>query len=169
MLLKQVDRKRGNINYQGLKKYTLALALSIGFVVAPGLSSLSAVQAQDWRYGQDRRDDRLERERERQRREEWQRQQRQDNGRDWGWNQGRDRNRSYGNNGSYGTNNGRYNNGEVQKGYRDGLDRGQKDAKTNRTPTPSNSQHYREGNAAYREGFARGYAEGYRQFARGRY
>src|SRR5215475_9256122 len=49
---------------------------------------------------------------------------------------------------------------EEQKGFHDGLDRGQKDAKTNRRADPSNSEHYRNGNRDYREGFRRGYFDG---------
>jgi hypothetical protein len=71
-------------------------------------------------------------------------------------------NGGYGNSGGYG---GGYNNAEVQKGYRDGLDRGQEDARDRRSPTPNNSSHFRSGNAAYREGFRRGYEAGYRQYA----
>jgi hypothetical protein len=70
---------------------------------------------------------------------------------------------SYG--GGYG---GGYNNGEVQRGYRDGLDRGQEDARDRRSPNPNNSSHFRSGNSAYREGFVRGYQDGYRQFGGGR-
>src|SRR5262245_10467495 len=48
------------MNIQNFKKYALSLALAIGFLAAPGLSSLSSVQAQDWRRGRfdDRWDDR---------------------------------------------------------------------------------------------------------------
>ncbi len=66
--------------------------------------------------------------------------------------------------GGYGNGNYGYNNGEMQKGYRDGLDRGQEDARSRRAATPNNSQHFRNGSAAYREGFSRGYFEGYRQY-----
>jgi hypothetical protein len=74
-------------------------------------------------------------------------------------------NGGYRNGGGYGGYGGGYNNAEVQKGYRDGLDRGQEDARDRRSPTPNNSSHFRSGNAAYRQGFQRGYAEGYRQYA----
>ncbi|HKQ74703.1 MAG TPA: hypothetical protein VJ810_13510, partial [Blastocatellia bacterium] len=42
---------------QNFKKYAFGLALGLGFVAAPGLSSLSTVQAQDgrWERGHDRR------------------------------------------------------------------------------------------------------------------
>jgi len=99
------------MNIQNFKKYAVTLALAAGFVIAPGLSSLSTVQAQ------------------------------------WG--------RGYG----YGDRR------EESKGYRDGLDRGQKDARTNRRADPNNSEHFRNGNRDYREGFRRGYFEGYRQYA----
>ena len=59
-----------------------------------------------------------------------------------------------------------YNSYEEQKGFRDGLDRGQEDLRDRRRPDPNNSDHYRSGNAAYREGFRRGYAQGYRSYGR---
>lgn len=56
-----------------------------------------------------------------------------------------------------------------EKGYRDGLDRGRKDAQTNRARTPNNSSHYRDGNQYYRQGFERGFYEAYNQYSnRGR-
>jgi hypothetical protein len=73
----------------------------------------------------------------------------------------------------YGYGNGGYGNGgygggsasyEEQRGYRDGLDRGQEDARSGRSPNPNNSDHYRSGNSLYRDGFRRGYGVGYRQF-----
>jgi len=67
--------------------------------------------------------------------------------------------------GGYGDYRGGYNNGDVQRGFRDGLDRGQEDARDRRSPNPNNSSHYRSGNGAYREGFRSGYAQGYRQYA----
>ena len=70
-------------------------------------------------------------------------------------------NRGYGSYGGYG---GGYSNAEVQRGYSDGLDRGQEDARDRRSPNPNNSSHFRSGNSAYREGFVRGYQVGYRQY-----
>lgn len=51
------------MNIQNMKKYAFSLALAIGFVIAPSLTSLGAVQAQGWGRGRwdDRRDDRWER------------------------------------------------------------------------------------------------------------
>lgn len=102
------------MNVQKLKRYAFALALSASFVVAPSLSSLSTVEAQDQQM--DRRNDR---------------------------------------------------NGEQQRGYRDGLNRGQEDARSHRASNPNNSSHFKSGNAIYREGFRRGYMQGYRQHRRG--
>src|SRR5581483_8388969 len=51
-------RSREGMNMQTIKKFAVALVLTLGFVVVPGLSSLSTVQAQGWGYGQGRRDDR---------------------------------------------------------------------------------------------------------------
>ncbi|HZS09745.1 MAG TPA: hypothetical protein VFD58_33270 [Blastocatellia bacterium] len=67
--------------------------------------------------------------------------------------QSRDRDRS-GDRGSY--------NRDEEKGFHDGLDRGQEDARDRRIPTPNNSSHYRKGSESYRKGFRRGYAQGYR-------
>jgi len=122
------------MNVQKLKRYVFALALSAGFVVAPGLSILSTVQAQDRR--DQRRDERQDRRDQRQGR--------------WG-DRRDDREGAYGNN------------GEQQRGYRDGLNRGQEDARSRRSFNPNNSSHFKNGNAAYREGFRRGYLQGYPQ------
>jgi hypothetical protein len=46
------------MSYTGLKKIGITLALAVGFVVSPSLSSFSAVQAQGWRNDQFRRNDR---------------------------------------------------------------------------------------------------------------
>ena len=74
----------------------------------------------------------------------------------------------YRNYGYYGNNNYGYggygSSAEEQRGYRDGLTRGREDAQTRRIADPNNSSHYRSGNAAYRQGFSRGYFVGYRQY-----
>jgi hypothetical protein len=49
------------MNLQNFKKYAFAMALAIGFLVAPGLSSLSTVQAQGWGWDRGRWDDRYDR------------------------------------------------------------------------------------------------------------
>lgn len=141
------------MNYQQIKKHIYSLAVAAALILISSLAISSTAQAQnrDWGYG--RWDDRQRDNR--------------DYNRDRDYDRGRDSDR-YGrddwrNRGGYGDS--RYRR-EVEKGYRDGLDRGQKDAKTNRIPTPNNSSHYRDGNSAYREGFRRGYEQGYRQYAR---
>lgn len=142
------------MNIQHFKKYAFALALALGFVVAPGLSSMSTVQAQGW--DRDRRDDRWD-----DRRDRWD--DRWDDRRDrWDdrWDRRRDRWDD-----RWDRRDDRWDNKEERKGYRDGLDRGQKDARTNRRPDPNNSSHYRNGSRDYREGFRRGYFIGYRQYA----
>ncbi|MGH9754159.1 MAG: hypothetical protein ACREA2_15380 [Blastocatellia bacterium] len=127
------------MNIQNFKKYAFALALAIGFVVAPALSSLGAVQAQD--RGRGRWDDR---------RDECE----DDRGHDRWDDRWDDR---WGN---------RWERREEYRGFRDGLDRGQSDARTYRRPDPNNSSYYRRGSRDYREGFRRGYFRGYRQYAR---
>ncbi len=152
-----------SMNFQKIKKYVVALALTAGFVIVPGLSSLSEAQAQGWwRYGQNRRDDRRDDRRDNRR-------DRRDDRRDDRWDREHDRwhDRNDRRNDRWDDRRDdryRYDNREVEKGYRDGLDRGQKDAKTRRIADPNNSSHYRKGNEAYRDGFRRGYAVGYRQF-----
>ena len=135
------------MNTQKIKQYVLGIALVAGFVVAPGLSSLSAVQAQgrgDRRDDRgDRRDDRWDR-----RDDRWDRRDDRWDRRDDRWDRRDDRweERSE----------------DYQKGLRDGLRRGQEDLRDRRIADPNNSSHYRKGNTAYREGFRRGYVQGYR-------
>jgi hypothetical protein len=128
------------MNFAGLKNYLYALSVAV-MLVASGLFGATTVQAQnrDWDRWEERRE----------RREDWRDRQRRDRYDDY------DR---YGRSDRY--------NREVEKGFRDGLDRGEKDARTNRVPDPNNSSHYRKGNDAYREGFRRGYNRGYRQHYR---
>jgi len=168
---------KSKMNIQQIKKYAFALTLMAGFVIAPGLSGNATAQAQDGRRNQNNKDDRWERDNRNDRRDDrWENRQgrrddrrdnRRDNRRDDRWD---NRNGSYGNNGGYGTygNNGGYgnygNSAEEQKGFRDGLDRGQEDLRDRRRADPNNSSHFKKGSAAYREGFRRGYAQGYRQY-----
>src|SRR5437588_2099764 len=160
-----------------LKKGICSLALTGTFMLSLGAASASLVQAQDWRWRQEReigrqreweRQRELERLRRMQERQMWEQRRMERQNYPYGYNNNR---YSYGypygydNRYGYGNNYG-YNNAEAQQGYRDGLTRGREDAQSRRTPTPNNSQHFREGNAAYRQGFARGYQEGYQQYRR---
>jgi hypothetical protein len=124
--------------------------LALSFIVGIGLVSTSAVQAQ-WPYGRDRdRDYRRDR----------------DNGQ-------YDR---------YGRNNGGYQIA-VNQGYQDGINTGSRDAQRGQNYDPQRSHFYRNGHGgngnyggngrygnryefqqAYRQGFLRGYQEGYRQY-----
>jgi len=109
------------MNIQNIKKYVFSLALAIGFVIAPGLSGLSTVQAQGWGWGRDRWDDRRDDRRERR---------------------------------------------EEQRGYRDGFDKGRRDARSRRRPDFDDYGQYRHGSRDYREGFRRGYFQAYREYGR---
>ena len=73
----------------------------------------------------------------------------------------------YGNRGYGGYYGGGYGSDSVAHGYRDGFNRGGEDARDGRYPTPNNSEHFRNGNPAYRAGFARGYQAGFGQYAGG--
>jgi hypothetical protein len=124
------------MNIQNIKKYAFSLALAVGFVIAPGLSSLSAVQAQGW--DRDRRDDRRD--------DRWD-DRRRDHRDDDRWDDRRERREEY-------------------RGYRDGFDRGERDARRNRRPDLNDNSQYRNGSRDYREGFRRGYFQAYRQYDR---
>lgn len=132
------------------------ILLALSFLVGIGIASSTTVQAQ-WPWGQNR-DDRRDRDYRRNR----------DNRRD-------DR---YGRNGSiYQI--------AVNDGYRDGVFTGQRDAQRNQNYNPQRSHFYRNGHGddgrysnngrygggyqyqqAYRDGFLRGYDQGFRQYAR---
>jgi hypothetical protein len=61
---------------------------------------------------------------------------------------------------------GGYNNHELNAGYQQGLNTGADDGRRNRSYTPERSRHYRNASTqAFREGFVRGYDQGYRQYA----
>jgi hypothetical protein len=130
------------MNFKTWKQTALKLAIATAFLLPVGAASSSTAYAQIWQRpdiwrgdrDRDRRDDRRD--------DRWE----DRNGR--GDNRGR--------------NNSWYREQE-QKGFRDGLRRGQEDSDTNRIPDPNNSSHYRKGNEAYRDGFRDGYRQGYRQ------
>lgn len=116
--------------------------LALSFIAGIGLVSSSAVQAQgrDRDYRRDRDNDRDNR---------------RDNGRNGG---------------------GNYGNYAANQGYQDGLYTGSNDAQRGQSYNPQRSHFYRNGHSdngnygnrginsqAYRDGFLRGYAEGYRR------
>src|SRR6267143_4678819 len=66
------------------------------------------------------------------------------------------------NNRSYGG----YNNQQVQQGYQQGLNTGASDAQRGQSYSPERSHYYRDTSSqAFRDGFVRGYDEGYRQYS----
>jgi hypothetical protein len=79
-------------------------------------------------------------------------------------------NGGYRNNGSYGGyNNGGYNNREVNNGYQQGLNTGASDGQSRKGYSPQRSRYYQNASSeAFREGFVRGYDEGYRQYSNNR-
>lgn len=183
------------MNWQGLKKGVAGATLAVTLLLGSGAILGTTAQAQDrdrnWRRDDRRdnnrdwnRDGRRDRDWDRNRNRDWERRQAAERARaiqrarelEWRRQQELSRRRNngyyggyprtypnggYRNGGSYG-----YNSYDEQKGYRDGLDRGQEDLRDRRRADPNNSDHYRSGNAAYREGFRRGYAQGYRQYGR---
>ena len=75
---------------------------------------------------------------------------------------------TYGNNGGYGGygNNGGYNQAAMNQGYQNGLNTGASDAQRGQSYSPQRSHFYKDASSqAFREGFVRGYDEGYRQYA----
>ncbi len=65
------------------------------------------------------------------------------------------RNRNYG-----------YSNQQLQAGYQQGLNTGASDAQRRQSFSPERSRYYRNASTqAFREGFVRGYDQGYRQYA----
>ncbi len=179
------------MNKNMLKKATAVLGLVLSLSFFTGIISTTTVQAQnrdrrwnrdnnrrdndrrDWnRRDNDRRDwnrgnnDRREWERRREiarqralqeaRRREWERNNRYRNSRNYPY---------YGNNGGgyYGGGYNGYGNSEVQRGYNNGLKEGLDDARDRDSFNPSRHSSFRDGNQFYRDGFYRGYQQGYRQ------
>ena len=67
------------------------------------------------------------------------------------------------NNGRYGG----YNQAEINQGYQYGLSVGAGDAQRRKSYSPERSRYYRNASSqGFREGFVRGYDQGYRQYAR---
>lgn len=180
-----LSARKGEGMKSNLMKRVFAAAFSFALLIGAGSLVTTTAQAQDrgrdrnwqrdsddrrdndrnrdwnrdsnWRRQQIERQRQIERERELARQREWARN-RSYRSYPYGYGGG------YGGYGNYGGGYGGQANYEVQRGYRDGLDRGQEDARDRRSPNPNNSSHFRSGNSAYRSGFVRGYQEGYRQY-----
>ncbi len=166
--------------------------LALSFIAGIGLVSSSAVQAQwdrdrDYRRNQDR-DYRRDRDRDRDRDGDRNRDYRRNDqyGRNGGYGNGGYGNGGYGNggygNGGYGGYGG-YNQVAMNQGYQDGLYTGSNDAQRGQGYNPQRSHFYRNGHSdngyygnngrygngsgssqAYRQGFLRGYDEGFRRY-----
>lgn len=162
------------MNKQGLKKVAAGLVIVLSLFFGIGVISTPEAQAQrrDHRWDRDRnnrRDNDRDREwdrrrqaeraraiaRARQRQRERDRYYRYDDRRNYPY---------YGNTGRY-DRYGRYDSSEVQRGYRNGLKEGLDDAEDRDSFNPSRHSSYRDGNPSYRNGFFRGYEEGYRRYA----
>ncbi|MGA9769480.1 MAG: hypothetical protein WBV94_10595 [Blastocatellia bacterium] len=169
------------MNLKRLKKGVAGTALMFALTLGSGMILSTTAQAQDrhrdnnWNRDNDRN---RNRDHDNHRDGDWQRRQQIDRARELVRIRQLERERSrrghaypaprvYSNNGYYGGgyNGGRYSNGDQQRGFSDGLDRGQEDARDGRSFTPNNSDHFRSGDSAYRDGFRRGYEQGYRQNA----
>ncbi|MGZ5435614.1 MAG: hypothetical protein ACXW3F_06110 [Pyrinomonadaceae bacterium] len=154
------------------------------FVISIGFVSSSAVQAQRWpnATGQRNRDYRREQERQVRRDRERQRND-QERVRNEEWRR-RNRNRNdddgrYRGNSGYG-NNGNISQAAVNRGYQDGTYTGSRDAQRGQSYNPQRSHFYKNGHGdnggygsygnsyqyqqAYRQGFLRGYDQGFRQY-----
>ena len=76
----------------------------------------------------------------------------------------------YGNNGGYRNDgyygNGGYNSQQLNAGYQQGLNTGADDGRRNKSYSPERSRYFKNASTqAFREGFVRGYDQGYRQYA----
>lgn len=145
--------------------------LAFSFLFTIVIAASTEVQAQyrdrDGSYRRDRNDDgRYRRDRDR----DWRRNRDRDrDGRDDHY----ERNGGYGNYGGYGGNVYR---AAMNQGYQDGLNTGARDAERGQSYNPQRSRYYKNANSgynsgnngqskqAYRNGFVRGYQEGYRQY-----
>jgi hypothetical protein len=165
---------------KNLRKGIGGAILSFAFIFGITAATSTAAQAQyrndrDYQY---QRRDRNRNDRERSR--EWRRRHRERN-RDWDRGNARyddryRRNNGYGNNGRYGRYDGYGNNGgyggyntnqaELNRGYQQGLSTGASDGQRGQSYSPQRSRHYKNASTqAFREGFVRGYDQGYRQYA----
>lgn len=79
---------------------------------------------------------------------------------------GRYENGGYGN-GGYG-NGGYNNNADLNRGYQQGIETGASDGQRGQSYSPQRSRHYQNASTqAFREGFVRGYDQGYQQYSNG--
>jgi hypothetical protein len=157
---------------KNLKQRAGGAILAFAFVFGVYAAAGDTVQAQYRNDGQYQRRDRDRNDRERNR--EWRRRHRD---RDWNRDRARrndtygtygdydgyGRNRGYGNNSGYGGYGA--SRAELNRGYQQGLETGSSDAQRNQSYNPQRSRHFKNApTQAFREGFVRGYDEGFRQY-----
>jgi len=163
---------------KGIGGAILTVAVVFGIYAATGTTAQA--QYQNDRDGQCHRDDR-NREDNEDRDRDWRRDRTRDNNQadNRNWRRDRDRrdrnddygNGNYGRNGGYGNNRvyGGYNNANqnaLNQGYQAGLNTGASDAQRGQRFNPQRSHYYRNASSqAFRQGFVRGYDEGYRQYS----
>ena len=156
---------------KGISGALLSLAFIFGIVAATSATS-NAQYRNDEGYYQRGNSDRYRKEQ----KKEWKRRRKEARrdarlGRNGDWRQDQNRNSGYGNydpygrNGGYG-NNGGYNQVELDRGFQQGLQTGASDGQRGQSYDPQRSRHFKNASTqAFREGFVRGYDQGYRQYA----
>lgn len=152
------------------------ILLGLSFLVGIGFASSTVAQAQrPWERNQDRHE-RRERDRDYRRDRDYDRSRDYSSNRDSRNNEQYGRNTSYGNYGGYGGY-GNVSQVAINQGYQDGLYTGSRDAERGQSYNPQRSHFYQNGHGdsggnyrngygyeqAYRNGFLRGYNEGFRR------
>lgn len=163
---------------KGISGALVSLAFVLGIVAAASTTSNAQYRNDDRVYQRGQgNDDRNEQRREwKRRRQQERRDARQRNNQgDWRRDQDRYRNNGiYGNNDQYrrnggygnrGYGNGGYDQNELNRGYQQGIQTGASDGQRNQSYDPQRSRYFKNASTqAFREGFVRGYDQGYRQY-----
>ncbi|HEV2884692.1 MAG TPA: hypothetical protein VGW36_07525 [Pyrinomonadaceae bacterium] len=155
---------------KGIGGALLSLAFVFGLFVATTGTAEAQYRNDDRYYGRDSKEERKARKR------AWKQRRKQDHRQgDWRRNRNHDvydngrygRNGGYGNNGGYGGyGNGGYDQAELNRGYQQGIETGSSDGQRGQSYDPQRSRHFKNApTQAFREGFVRGYDQGYRQYA----
>jgi hypothetical protein len=167
-----LTRKGDSINMRKFGRMMGGSLLTLAFIFGISVASSATATAQYRNDGQYRRHDR-DRDNDGDRHRDWRRHRNRDRDRDRDRIRERrsarygdyNRNRSYGGYGNYGG----YNNGsqyELNRGYQEGINTGSSDARRGQSYNPQRSHWWRDARTqAFREGFVRGYDQGFRQYA----
>jgi|ERR1051325_10124891 hypothetical protein len=159
---------------KGISGALLSLAFVFGIVAVTNATAHAQYRNDDGYYQRGNSDrDRKEQKKEWKRRQKQARRDaRQGNNRDWRRTEDRNvydndqyrRNGGYGNNS--GVNNGSYNQAELNRGYQQGLQTGASDGQRHQSYDPQRSRYFKNASTqTFRDGFVRGYDQGYRQYA----